>query len=389
MKEIGILEIKYHIKYLYTIAKICKNKDTNVTIFTTKNVLSKLETYLENKQDYNFVLKKEKESIHSFLKRVKKICNQKIDLLFINTFPLSVFYIPRFFGFNPKCKTIVTLHTVNAWLKPRFVFNPRKLIRTIDTNLSVFMANNLILPKFSAITVIYPPIRDYILKETKYDKKVFTLPFNFFEGNIKPDTKIKNKIQFVVPGQIEEHRRDYNIILDAFEKIFEKYNQIIELVLLGYPVGTYGYNIIKRCKKMQRKGYNIKYFEKFVPEDVYNDFMKNVDFILLPIKVKSRGLGLITEYYGKSKGSAAVYEGIQYAKPLILPQDFIVDENFKTSTLQYKDLEDLEKTLIRLFDDEKNVIDLKKEAYKNSNHLTLETLQEYFNEEILNNLDKL
>ncbi|GAI85414.1 unnamed protein product, partial [marine sediment metagenome] len=80
MKQIGILELHYHVKYLYTKAKICKTKETNVTIFTTKEIYEKLTTYLKNTSEYDFVLKEKDESINSFLKKVKKICDEKIDL---------------------------------------------------------------------------------------------------------------------------------------------------------------------------------------------------------------------------------------------------------------------------------------------------------------------
>ena len=82
---IGILEIRSHIPILYTFSKICKAKNTNVTIFTTKELLSQLKTYLKDTENYDIVLKEDKESTSSFLKRVEKICNERIDLLLINT----------------------------------------------------------------------------------------------------------------------------------------------------------------------------------------------------------------------------------------------------------------------------------------------------------------
>jgi len=389
LKEIGILELKFHIKYLYTIAKICKTKDTNVTIFTTQDVLSKLKTYLRDTSDYNIILKKDNECINTFLKRVQKISDEKIDLLFINTFPLSVFYIPRFFGFKPKCKTIITLHTVNAWLKPKPVFNIKKLVRTLDTNLSVFLANKILLPKFNAINVIYPPIRDYILTETDYHRKVFTLPFNFFEKPVDKKIRKDKKIKFVVPGQIEEHRRNYDVVLDAFEVLFEKYNENIQLIFLGFPVGSYGNKIVNRCKKLKEKGFNITYFKSFVPEEEYNEVMQNIDFIILPIKIESRGLGLITEYYGKSKGSAAVFEAVQYQKPFIVPYDFKIVDNLKTSTLQYTNSEDMKNILSSYIENFDKMNVLKNEADKNSKSYTLDVLQDYFTTEILEDLDNL
>jgi hypothetical protein len=390
LKNIGILEFHCHIRYLYILSKICKTKQTNVTIFTNKDLLSKLKTYLKNLSDYEIVVKEEKESIKSFLKRVEKICNEKIDLLFINTFQLTLFYLPRYISFNPKCKTVFTIHVVNAWLKPKPVFDFKQILKSIDTNLSSFIGPKLLLPRYSAANVVYPTLKDYISKETDYKKPVFTIPFGCFDHETFEDDNTKEgKIKFVITGQIEEHRRDYDMILDAFENIFPKYNNQIELILLGYPVGPYGANIIKRCKNLKDKNYNITYFDSFVPEKEYNELMKKVDFIILPIKIKSKSFGIIPEYYGITKGNAGIFEGIQYAKPMIIPADFNMVDELKSSTFFFKDSKNLEETIEKLIENKEKIKELKQTAYNNSKHFSVNILQSYFEKEILNKLDEL
>jgi len=389
LKNIGILEVHCHVKFLYTLCKICKTKDTNVTIFTTKSILARLEKYLENMDQYDIVVKEGNEGINTFLKRVEKICNKRIDLLFVNTMQVTNYYLPRYFGFNPKCKKIVTVHTANAWLKQKPVINLKKPILTVDTNLSSFIVRLFILPKFDAINVIYAPIKDYILKETDYDKKIFTLPFNFYDKTKKIDKKENKKIQFVLPGQIEEHRRDYEVVLDSFEKLFNKYPDKIDLYLLGYPVGNYGKLILKKCKKMKEKGYSIITFDKFIPEEEYNEIISNSDFIISPIKIETGSWGIIQERYGMTKASAVVFEAIQYAKPLVVPDKFNVIKELETSALKYKSAEDLEKILVEHIENKNKLKDLEKEAYKNSENFSLGVLQKYFTEEILDKLDSL
>jgi hypothetical protein len=390
LKKIGILEFHCHLRYLYTVAKICKTKQTNVTIFTNQDLYSKIKTYIKNIEDYEIVLKKENESIKSFLKKVEKICNDRIDLLFINTFQLTCFYLPRYIGFNPKCKTIFTVHTVNAWLKPKPVFDIKQIIKSIDTNLCSFIGPKFMLPKYDAINVVYPTLKDYVEQETDYKKRVFKIPFGFFdETSFKKVEKDDKKIRFMITGQIEEHRRDYNSILDVFEKLFPEYNNKIQLILLGYPVGTYGTDIIKRCKTLKEKDFDIKYFESFVPEKEYNDSVKKVDFIILPIKIKSKGMGIVPEYYGKTKGNAGIFEGIQYAKPMILPAEFNIIEELKSSILSYKNQENLEKTIIDLTENTDKITQLKQNAYKNSKKFSMNVLHDYFVKEIYNKLDEL
>jgi hypothetical protein len=285
---------------------------------------------------------------------------------------------------------ILTIHTANAWFNKKPILSIKKVFRTLDTNLSTIIGRLLILPKFDALNVIYYPIKQYILDNTDYKKKVFTLPFELFDESIDIKSLRKdNKIKFVVPGQIEEHRREYNDVLDVFEKLFRYYNENIVLYLLGYPVGIYGSKIIKRCKKLEKNGYNIKYFENFVPENDYTGIMKDVDLIISPIRIKSRGAGVITEIYGKTKGTAVVYEAIQYVKPLVLPYEFNNIKELNSSTLKYKDNDDLEKTLINLIENRDKIEKMKKEALNNSKEFTIDVFQEYFINEIVNKIDEL
>lgn len=72
MKNIGILELHFHMKFLYSMMKICKTKNSNVIVFTTKKIFSGIETYLKNKSEYEIILKEDDESINSFLKKSRK-----------------------------------------------------------------------------------------------------------------------------------------------------------------------------------------------------------------------------------------------------------------------------------------------------------------------------
>lgn len=391
-KNIGILEYHYHVKYLYTMAKIVKTDFTNVTIFTTPEIFLKIKTYLEHDLDsYEFVLKKEEESITNFLKRVENICTKQIDLLFINTIQKTMLDLPKFFHFKPSCKMILTIHTANAWFSKKPQIDIRKVFRTVDTNLSTFFGRFFILPKFDAINVIYIPIKDFIMTKTDYNKPVFTLPFGFHDENSVTELvkKDDNKLVFVVPGQIEEHRRDYDIVLDAFEKNFRKHNKKLRLILLGYPVGLYGNRIIKKCKNFNEKGYDLLYYDSFVSEEEYNTIMKNVDFLILPIKILSQGIGVTKEYYGITKGSAAVFESIQYAKPVIIPNEFNLIKDLESSTIRYKDVEHLIEKIEDLLSNEKRVSEYQSNALKNTGSFSLNVLQEYFKEEIIDMIDNL
>ncbi len=391
VKNIGILETHFHVKFLYTMMRICKTKDTNVTIFTTKKIISRIKTYLDDKSKYEIILKEDNESLSSFLKKVEKICNEKeIDLLFVNTIQMSSINIPPYISFRPKTKMIITIHVVNHWLKTKFAFGVKNIARVIDTNISIFLIRKIILPKFNAINVIYPPIKEYIKKNTNYKKQVFTLPFNFYDKTKKVEkSKKESKIRFILPGLIETYRRNYDLALNVFEKLFEKYGKKISLYILGKPVGTGGNRIIQRCEKLKNKGYDILFSKGFIPEKDYNRISSESDIIFSPLNVITKRDSGIKEIYGKTEGSALPFEAIQYSKPLIVPQEFIVINEMKSSTLKYKSSEDLEKILVELIENNNKLEDLKKEACKNSEKFSLEVLQKYFKDQILDKLNKL
>jgi glycosyltransferase involved in cell wall biosynthesis len=370
--------------------RICKTKNTNVTIFTTEEIFSRLKINLDDSSKYDFILKKEGESISRFLKRVEKICNEKIDLLFINTIQTIVLDLSRYIGFKPKSKMILTIHITNHWLKAKFAFNIKNILRSIDANICLFLIRTIILPKFNAINVIYPPTREYILKNTNYKKEVFTLPFNFYDENKKiiRDSK-DDKIRVVISGKIEEFRRNYETALDVFEKLSERFSGKLILYLLGQPIGKYGDRIIERCKKLKKKGYNISFPTGFVSEEKYNQTLTESDILFSPLKIRKVIETGIEETYGKSEGSAIPFEAIQNSKPLILPKAFQIIKELKSSTVQYDSPKDLENKLAGLIEHREKLEKLKKEAEKNSKYFSLESIQKYFTSELLNRLDDL
>jgi len=382
--EIGILEIQRHIPVLYTFCRVCKTENTKVTIFTTKELFSRLETHLKNKQDYDVVLKRRYESMHAFLKRVEHICNQKIDLLFVNTIHETISDLTRYLSFNPKSKMILTVHHVNAWLKPKLVFNIKHILRTIDTNFSSILIKKFIFPKFDAIDVIYRPLKDYIQTNTDFEKEVFTIPTSVLENHmIEGRTRKNEKLVIVIPGLIQEHRKDFTAVFPAFEKLFKQYTGKISLHVLGLPVERFGRLVYKKFKNMEQKGYDVEIFDQFVPDDTFNNILKQSDIILAPIRIKTKADGEIEEIYGKTVGSGVVYNSILYATPIIVPAEFNMLPELKTSTLSYTNSTDIENIIKELISKPKKLQQLKKEAFINSQKFSLKNLQDYFEREIL------
>ena len=386
MKNIGIFEIKYHHVYLSNMCRICKTENTEVTVFTTPNIFLKLKHVLRDTSQFRFVIKKENENYSSFFRRVEKICNKEIDLLFVNTIQGNLLDLFHFLRFNPKTKKILTIHNVNLWLKPRITLKIKNgkhypaILRTINSDICS-MIRHLILPKYDAINVLYPPMKNYILENTSYKKDIYTIPHSFYE-EIPILQKTHDDLRFLIPGVILEGRGDYKTLIKIFREIFPIYSNI-EVYLLGYPKDRYGYEIIQQCKKLEDQGFKIYYFNKPIPYNTWRNIFIESDVAILPFKKYYAYDSNNIELWGTTKASGSMFECIQYAKPFIVPHYFNLMEEIKTSTLKYEDSEDLKKLIERLINDKEKINYLKKEALKNSKKFSLQNIQKYFKKEIL------
>ncbi len=384
LKEIGILEIERHPPVLASFSKIFKTEKTNVTIFTTNKILERIKVQIKNLDDYKIITKNEKQTNFSFLKKVQDYCDKNIDLLFVNTIHETILDLPFYLNFNPKCKKILTIHHANAWLNPKIVFKPKKMIKTIDTNLSSALIK-LILPKYDAINVIYPPIKKYIQNNFDYTKKIFTFPSSIFEEeNIKFDkNNEKSKINIVIPGLIQKHRKDFETVLPVIEEIFDTYNERTKLYLLGRAVDSYGKNIQRKFEKLKEKGKNIVTFNHFIEEKKFFNIIKKSDIILAPIRIKSKADSEIIEYYGKTVGSGVMYNSIMFAKPIITPDKFKMIKELETSTLKYNNSEKLKNILSEYIENPELRKKLNREAIINAKKFSLNNLQNYFKKDLL------
>jgi len=380
-KEIGILEIERHPPVLATFCKIFKTKETNVTIFTTKKIFDRIKIQLNNLDEFKFIIKLDKQKPSAFLKKAEKYCNKNIDLLFVNTIHETIFDLARYLNFNPKCRKVLTIHHVNAWLKPRLIFKPNKIIGTANTNLSLPLIK-VILPRYDGINVIYSPLKDYIQKNLDYKKKIFTFPSSIFEVE-QITKKDSDAVTIVVPGLIQKHRKKFEIILPVLKNLFKTYGNKIKVYILGRAVDSYGRNIQKEFEEFKKRGYNIVTYHHFVEEKTFHRVIKESDIILAPIRIESKADNEIKEYYGKTVGSGIIYNAIKFTKPIIVPSEFKMLKELETSTLKYDNFNELEKILTDYIEKPNVRKKLSFEAIKNAKNFSLEKLQDCFKDEAL------
>jgi len=367
MIEIGILEFLYHHIFLYSLASVAKNSGANVTIFTTEKIYRLVAPlFKDNVKKYIWMIKGEDEKLSHFLRRVETIASQKIDLLFLNTLQGGVGLHFLFWLFNPKCKTILVAGRATGWFGDKYRFSLRRYKH--------FMKKR-ILPKFNAIVVHTQTLKDYALAH-HYGKEIFVLPFSIYGGNavVKTDTE---KIKFIVPGSITEYRRDYDSLLNAFEKIWYSAKNI-KLTLLGWPNGEYGKKIIGRCRCLRQQEFNIQFYDEYIPEEVFRNETISADVIINPIRLKNYPHGMFT---------SGLVEAIRHAKPGIYPTGYIVPKELLSSSLFYDRIEELPHLIEnKILNSRESLEKLSKNAIINSEKFSLQRVTNYFREYLLKKL---
>lgn len=382
MKRIGLLEVRCSHHALSGLCEISNTGKYYVTLFTTKPFFSQVNEELAgNVKGFEWILKEEDESIRKYLKRVERICSDRIDLLIVNSIRNW-----QFLDFNPKCKKIFWIYNVKTWFNPInavgvFIikmFTKFKFLtdlRSIVVNIMSAITRIYTLPKYDGIIVEYSSIKKYILENYKYKKGIHVFP-NWPAKNI-PYHPINKKIRFIIPGTVSERRRSYEPVLRVFEGLFSEYNETIELCLLGEPEGEYGERIISICKEFKRDGYNIFWFKERVSPDFFEGIYLNSDVVIDPIHLIYE-FGYEREIYSVTKGTGVSSDCIKFSKPLIVPSGFKIPEELESSILTYKSEKDLKNILEAFVVDIKKLENFKKEAFNNSRKFSLEKLQDSF-----------
>ena len=387
MMRIGVFEAKYLIHGLGGKCKMFNTGRDEITVFTSREIADQIKQEL-NTEEYEWVIKREDQSGYSFLKEVEKICNERIDLLFVNT----VTRVTPFLLFNPECKKILRIHNSNYWFKwtqsykkyYQFAVSEGKpqysgIMEYLDPLVNAAMgpfARKIIMHRYDALSVEYQPLKKYITDSFHYTRNIYVIPNLLYEGET---TSINHdKIRFVVPGVISNNRRDYSVIFSIFKELLSKYRKRIELYLLGIPRGEYGCDVINNFRGLKEAGYPLFYYEgnEYIPETEFRTVLAASDIIISPLYLDFYHKG-VHEIYSQTKSTGAISDAIRYAKPLFVPDGFEVAEELKTSVLTYADAGDLKQKLEVLINNTNELHRLQNAAVVNSEKFSLEKMRAY------------
>ena len=266
---------------------------------------------------------------------------EKPDKIYINTISYGkdlLIYSLLLFLLN--FRIIITVHNVNTFFN--FTQNKRN-IKSMAKKLLI----NYIKTRADKFIVLNEYIKDYAKNFTEKDIEVipFKLPIN--NKNLINNEKLykKNMIKIVIPGTVNDKRKDLINLLEIIEKILNKRKDLL-FIFLGKLDKKNTKGTIQRKFNFLKEDFNnnIIWFENYVSQDQFNTYMIQSNVILAPLNKEIIVYGG-KELYGISKASGAEFDAYKYGKKLIIPYFYKI-ANPSINVKYYYDYNELFKIIL-------------------------------------------
>jgi hypothetical protein len=329
---IGIYIMSSHENYLSNLIKILQSHSGDVIIFSSEEYLKRVAKETFDNDSFSWVAKSESEPLQSFLSRASDIWNSRVDTLisfpFYHRFP-DLFH---YYKLDFDCTHLQMVYNVNLWMASNLRLTP-KVYLYLESILRKRILSNV-----DGILVEYSPIKKY-LRNTSIECDIDVFAPIIYNGF----TKCNSRPQVTIPGHIEPDRRDYSFFFHSLQYL-EDIQDEFEIHLLGSPNGSGGKRVISICDQLISSGWNIQYYNDWIPVEQFEKSLKDTNVLISPIN-KTKKIGAVTETYGRSKGSGSFSDAIKYGKKLALPAHYEIPPEVESIVQPYSSKRDLAKII--------------------------------------------
>jgi len=366
--RIGIFETT-HFEGAYPVIRLFDNGNNEITIFTYEESYRQFQFLLKDDVTrFTWIVKPKNESKYSFIKRIySEAKKQRLELLYLNTITDNyIFYSWMITRLKP-IRMIMTLHSINNYFSHKHAFNLRRMVRTIGKKRLIRVVDEF---NVVALTMV-----EYLKSRLPASKKVHCVPGAVYEKRLDINERTGVEIiTMVVPGIIDERRRDYGLVLQLVEKLHEA-GLKIRITLLGGMHPLFGKSVLEKLEKSNFKGELRYYTEAVVDQPEFDRVMDEADLVLLPSTINNTVLHDIEEVYGLSMSSGNLFDTIKHAKPFIAPLGLRVDPFLEGSCLRYESVEEIVEILSALQQSPEVWDSLKSKATSASAHYTIQAVR--------------
>ncbi len=365
-KRIAILAFEqYHYNVVENIIQICNPKTNWIDVYTHLLEKNEISTLMGLKAEYVHwhwfecpnlrcqVLPNTspREIIDLFVKHV--LVQEDLDYVILpNAEYHPNWYLPLVKNRDRKYKSVVMLHNLNGTL---FSDKRKEITQHITEGADVY-------------SVIDSTLASYI-RSKSIKKEVMLFPQVYDDTTY--DYVPSDRLTLVVTGSVESERKDYQLLVNAMQKL-DGYYGCIRLVFLGRAIGSYAESICHQLDECVKNGLELVTYRDYVSTDVFNEEIKKATFLVAPIISETIYKG-VTEQYGKTKVSGTIGDLIRYARPGILSSQIIISPELRSSVISFSDSNELANKIISVIPVEEREKYINR-ARKNSEQFLLSNL---------------
>ncbi len=304
MTKIALIEVgDFHDECLYSQLQFLQSEDIDVTLFVNKKLKSRITSLSSLATiDYLDLSSKARKYKHWF-KMWRKIVFGGYSKVIFNSAESNIYKFVQF-SFPKRIELIGTLHN--------------------GQNLKLKSKQKVISKKLDKYFVLNDFVAQAISKEKLTANKLTSYYPIFFPKIESSLQKPENEIWMTVPGVISFDKRDYSIFKDL--KLYEN----IKIIFLGRANNPDALAFIKEAKAFP-SFQNMAFFEDFIPNDLFHDYIKHSDYILPLIHPNNE----FFNYFLKYKISGSYNLAFGYKKTLLMEQSFSEIEDFKETAFFY------------------------------------------------------
>lgn len=372
--KIGILEIMPigHYTLVDSVARIFSSDNNNTTyILTHKQGAEVLAPLLTEMINLSILTLEQNQSLKAFFEKAKAL---KLDRLYIITLEK---YFPEIYSYNFDCPIYLFIHNIESWFQVNLNYRLYNFLKNFSFTPKVFyyLKSSFIYPsqRQKIISKVYKSAGKFVvlnkiikkeLSKFVKDDLIDVIPFSVYNKNLKDTSSNNSSLRICIPGMVSITRRDYISLFKIIESDIEFFRDKVQIDLLGgISSAEQGEKIIEYAKKLISNGIKIIYYKKqLVPLSEFDQQLTKADIILGNMHVVQNKFSK----YGKTKESGIIFTMIRCGKPGLLPIEYSLIDELESSTIIFKDYEDLSKIIRDLIHEPEKINQLKEEALKNS-----------------------
>ena len=268
-------------------------------------------------------------SNRAFISQVfQELSGNNYTHFFINSLDHNLYYFTQKLSkIYRKVHTVLNVHTIHDYTSSRY----NSLL-----NVSESLAKRKLHRIIKHCRVLAPAMPAY-LKSKLPGLTVEYIPGMFYQRY--PALNFREiPFRIVVPGTVEEKRRDYEIVptvIKLLAKIIP--DQQIEFVILGNSNTAYGKRLEKEIREVLPGTFSLTLFDQDVAYDTYSKYYTTAYVIWSPVKLNMESIRGIPEINGLSNSAGLIVDFVHYAHPTLIPDGISFDDTLDPLFFLYTD----------------------------------------------------